>query len=176
MQNISYKILEQEPHQICSLTYIKNYLRVTHDHDDELIANLIHAAIENAELVTGLTLAIKKIELSIVNIRDKIILKYIPFLKLEHISINGHNAQQISNLEELCDINMQDNIITFHGKLYNKDLKIIYKAGYLDGKIPPSMLQGILLHIGAMYDYGELNAASTNEIRNLYMPYRKLRV
>lgn len=175
MKNISYKILEQEVHIICSLERAKNYLRITHDHDDALINNLINAAIEHAELFTGLTLSVKKLELSIQQVKDNMIVKYIPFLELCSVDLQESKVE-IDNMKQLCNINMQDNILNFHSKLYGKDIKIIYKAGYADGKVPHSILQGILLYISTIYDYGELNQTSIDAIRKLYIPYRKLRV
>ena len=47
-----YKILAIEKPEIWSLDEIKNYLRVTHDYDNNLITNLLNASIMMAENFT----------------------------------------------------------------------------------------------------------------------------
>ena len=45
-----------------------------------------------------------------------------------------------------------------------KNLEINYKAG-LGDKIPKSVLQGVLMHIGMMYDFGENSGNILSEIK-----------
>ena len=65
--------------------------------------------------------------------------------------------------------------ILFNQKYLSQKLEISYEAG-LGDKIPQPILQGVLTHIGMMYDFGENSANILSEIKNIYMPYRSLKI
>jgi len=52
-----------------------------------------------------------------------------------------------------------------------------YIAGFDENNIPPSIKHGILLHIAEMYDRQEQTSDYIPiEIKNLYLPYRQLKL
>ena len=148
--NINYQILSVEEQELWSLTEVKNYLRVAHKNDDKLIASLISSAIISAEQFLGISFFIKKVSL-----------------------VTDDDEEDITEGFGYVDFNNQK--IWIAQKYLYKNLVINYEAG-LGEKIPRTILHGILMHIGMMYDFGENLVNISSEIKEIYLPYRALKI
>lgn len=171
------KIIELFPQDIWSLAEVKNYLRIEANYDDQLISSLIDTAINIAENFTKLTVISKRLQL-IINIKNqqKIQLKYQPVNKLlKIIMIIDEKELELSDKQYYLD--QQKSILYWHEELLMGKLQIEYIAGFAKDNVPPAIKQAILMHVAEMYDQqkADSNFLST-EIKNLYLPYRFLRL
>ena len=174
MHNINYKIIVVEKKELWSLAEVKNYLRVSHNNDDKLITNLIDAAIVYAEQFLGIKFFIRKICCLVVKVPNFLKLKYKPIVinKVYHL-ISNKEKKDITKEYGYMDCDKQK--IYMAQEYWYKNLEINYKAG-LGDKIPKSVLQGVLMHIGMMYDFGENSGNILSEIKEIYLPYRSLKI
>jgi uncharacterized phiE125 gp8 family phage protein len=172
--NVTYKILSVEEREVWPLEELKNYLRVPHKHDDKLIANLISSAVITAEQFLALSFCIKKVTCLIDKAPSYLRLKHIPVASITKVFLlNGEDKKDITENFGYLEDNKQK--ILFNQKYLSQKLEISYEAG-LGDKIPQPILQGVLTHIGMMYDFGENSANILSEIKNIYMPYRSLKI
>jgi uncharacterized phiE125 gp8 family phage protein len=172
-QKIDYTILEVVSKEIWPLAEVKNYLRVSHDYDDNLIANLIISAVESAELFTGLSLSIRKIRCLVEYSQASLRLKYVPVIEISKVTcLCDHGIQEeITNNFGYTD--RANNIIHFNPEHINRAIIVEYQAGYIN-EIPRNIQHGILMHVAAIYDQKEVSLS--NEIKDLYYPYRLLKI
>jgi uncharacterized phiE125 gp8 family phage protein len=78
--NLIYHIIDKKLDSIFTLKEVKNFLRISHSYDDDLIKNLIDAAIDYAENFTGKFIYTRQIKCSVTQTKNRIQLKYIPFI------------------------------------------------------------------------------------------------
>ena len=172
--NVSYTIFSVEEREIWPLEEVKNYLRVSHKNDDKLIANLISSAVITAEQFLAVSFCIQKVTCLINKTPSYLRLKHIPVASLAKVFLlNRENKKDITEDFGYVEDNKQK--ILFNQKYLSQKLEISYEAG-LGDKIPQPILQGVLTHIGMMYDFGENSANILSEIKNIYMPYRSLKI
>jgi len=172
--NVSYTIFSVEEREIWPLEEVKNYLRVSHKNDDKLIANLISSAVITAEQFLAVSFCIQKVTCLINKTPSYLRLKHIPVASLAKVFLlNRENKKDITEDFGYVEDNKQK--ILFNQKYLHQKLEISYEAG-LGDKIPQPILQGVLTHIGMMYDLGENSANILSEIKNIYMPYRYLKI
>lgn len=170
-------IIESFPQKLWSLEDVKNYLRISHSYDDNLIVNLIDASIVAAENFTGLSLILKLVK-SIYNQKQQsFTVKYKPINIIKKVIVeDGHDIYELKNEEYYIDY---DNYSVNLNKAFLKGGLIIeYLAGFEEASIPRSIKHGVLLHIAEMYDRQEQGSGYvfSNEIKNLYSPYRQLKI
>lgn len=170
-------ITEVMPQKLWEVEEVKNYLRVSSNHDDRLISKIIDAAITAAENFTGLTLLLKRIKYhcNIKNIK-KFYLQYKPATDIIRIAfIKDAREQELTPKQ--YSIDRQRWCIHLAKTLINEELMMEYIAGFRPELIPPSIKQGILLHVAEMYDRQQTNTNGLSiEVRNLYLSYRQLRI
>ena len=65
--------------------------------------------------------------------------------------------------------------LSFDANHVGKDIEIEYKTGY-QNNIPRSIQHGILMHIAAMYKNAESAAILSVQIKDLYIPYREIKI
>ena len=87
--------------------------------------------------------------------------------------LNGEDKKDITEDFGYVEDNRQK--IWIKQKYLSQKVEINYEAG-LGDKIPQPILQGVLTHIGMMYDFGENSVNILSEIKNIYMPYRSLKI
>lgn len=172
--NISYRILAIEEREIWALEDVKNYLRVVHKNDDKLITGLINSAIITAEQFLALSFFIKKIICVIDRTPNYLILKYLPISSVTGVFlVTGEDKKDIT--EDFGHVDPNNQKIWFNQKYLHRKIQVNYDAG-LGDKIPKTILHGILMHVGMMYDFGENSVNILSEVKDIYMPYRVLKV
>jgi uncharacterized phiE125 gp8 family phage protein len=170
---ISYFIKDIKLEEIWSLEEVKNYLRISHNYDDHLIHSLIESAKEAAEKFTGLSINQKRIECKIQNARKNFSLKYLPILNIEQICLlKKEEKEQITSKFGQPDILAHQ--IHLNDEYVGQDIEIIYIAGH--AKTPKTIKHAILMHVASMYEHTENGTKLNSQIRDLYQPYRIIKI
>ncbi|MCC8371432.1 MAG: head-tail connector protein [Rickettsia endosymbiont of Pseudomimeciton antennatum] len=173
----TFKIIELIPQTIWTLVEVKNYMRIEGNYDDDLISSLIDAAIMSAENFTKLMIITRRIEF-VCNITNQqnFQLKYQPIKELVKITLTN-SSEFIELGSDQYHLDHERALLCLNKKLENCQLIVEYIVGYDKINIPASIKHGILMHIAEMYDRERQNATSlSTEIKNLYLPYRQLRI
>ncbi|MGI4775418.1 MAG: head-tail connector protein [Janthinobacterium lividum] len=172
----NFEITRCRPQKIWSLDQVKNYLRVSHTYDDDLIKSLTETAINVAENFTSLCLLSREITFVSNLEEEKFALKYSPIRKLVSVSLGKANLSfALANDQYYMDFERSS--LYLQRPISNNELTVKYIAGFKASAIPCSIKQGILLHVCEMYDReGESTSILSNESKNLYLPYKKIRV
>ena len=84
---VSYFVKGIKAEEIWPLEEVKNYLRISHKYDDNLIQSLIESATEAAENFTGLSIYQRQIECKIQNAKSDFTLRYLPILRVEEVFV-----------------------------------------------------------------------------------------
>lgn len=171
---VNYIISNLRAVEIWPIEEVKNYLRISHDYDDQLIANLIKSAIDSAELFTGLSLNIREIICKIDALCRPIRLKYLPILEIEEILQTTYNRKK-NIIDCFGHISSNNFDIHFANDFRGEDIEIKYKSGYREA-IPRAVCQGILMHIASMYEHTEDGENLNAQIKDLYSPYRMMKI
>lgn len=176
-QKHEFKILQIMEQHLWSLAEVKNYLRLSHNYDDSLLEDIIKAAVTAAEDFIGLSILAKEIRFtSNLKYRQKFTLKYRPLLNITKMTLRYIEREEELQPEQYY-VNNDRCIVNLVRPLIGEELIMEYIAGFDEKEIPPSIKHGILLHIAEMYDREQvINELLPAEVRNLYLPYRQLKV
>ena len=117
--------------EIWPLEEVKNYLRISHEYDDKLIANLTATAIDSAELFTGLSLHIKQVNCKVTGVLDVVRLKYIPILEIGEIYLLEKGAK--------------NNITNDFGHVHTDNAYLSFDSNYV-GKVKWLYFRGQILY------------------------------
>lgn len=178
MMQYKYKILDKTKQTICKLDDIKNYLRISHSYDDVLINKLILSAIDTAENFLRITLTPKLIEFTAYSPSQKTFqLLYKPVVKISNIMIR-HKSTEQSITDIKYDLHEINGILSLQKALQAQDVLILqYLSGFEEVEVPHALQHGILMHISEMYEREEITTSGlSQEIKNLYLPYRSLKI
>lgn len=174
MNNIEHKVVETQDVVLWSLEEVKNYLRVAHDNDDNLVRNLLKAAIINAEQFLGTSIFKRKITCVVQRAPDYVDLKYQPVFEIANVAIVQEEDRQ--DITDNFGYFFKDaQRVSINNRYKNRKLEISYEAGWGENT-PSAISHGILMQIGRMYDFGENSNVLTKEIYDFYLPYRVLKI
>ncbi len=176
--NINYTILSKKTIMACSLQEIKDYVRIAHDYDDDLIKNLLFAATEYAENYIGIYIHNTKIKATIHNTKTKHYLKHQPIFCIESITKKTNKQDVHLKIEEQNIFILNDNKIQIN-VTSNDSFELVYTTGFSENNpLPYNIKQGILMHIALMYD-GLGEAILPEHLQNItqtYKPYRHVKI
>lgn len=169
------ELLEMSKDNFITLTKAKQYLRIEHDLDNELIEEMLEIAIIAAENYIGLSL--KKSLWKLVfcdDLPNQIKFKNNPVNKI--ISVNLYNAN-----DERYELNEDDYIfnkvreeLLFKRYYFIKKAEVIYEAGYFE--LPLPIKQGVLEHLAKLYDLRGSDQALPISAKSLYQSYKRVRI
>ena len=170
---ISYLVKDITAEEIWPLEEVKNYLRISHKYDDNLIQSLIESATEAAENFTGLSIHQRRIEYKIQNAKSDFTLRYLPILRVEEVYlVKKEQKEKITN--KFGYANTTTNRVYLNDDYVGQDIEIGYLAGHK--KIPSTISHGILMHVASMYEHSENGTNLNSQIRDLYLPYRIVKI
>ncbi|GAB4164492.1 MAG: hypothetical protein Tsb006_4100 [Rickettsiaceae bacterium] len=171
----SYFVAEKMAHEFWSLRETKNYLRVSHDYDDELIKQLVYSAIESAENFMGISLHTKRVVVNIKNAATSFKSKYPNVIFINSVTlISGQLRNDITNT--YGSFQKERNQICLHNQYKDKNIEIEYLSGFEGGNIPNPIKQGLMMHVALMYERTDKGIALNPQIRDLYLSYRVIKV
>ena len=170
---VSYFVKDIKTQEILPLEEVKNYLRISHKYDDNLIQSLIESATEAAENFTGLSINQRRIECKIQNAKSNFTLRYLPILSVEEVFlVKKEQKDKITN--KFGYANTTTNRIHLNDDYVDQDIEIEYIAGHK--KIARTISHGILMHVASMYEHSENGTNLNSQIRDLYLPYRIIKI
>jgi uncharacterized phiE125 gp8 family phage protein len=169
-----YQVISKDKEIIWKLKDVKNYLRISHDYDDDLIESLIETAIEYAENFTGTFIHKRTVNCFVSQINRVFLLKHSPILKLLSVHEKVKNGKNKIN-DTFGEFAPDDSSLTMNDSYIGLDIEIEYSCGY--GVDAPNALKlGMLKHISSMYELNETVINPMAEICSLYQPYRKIKI
>jgi uncharacterized phiE125 gp8 family phage protein len=172
---INYTITNLQKIEIWSLGEVKNYLRISHDYDDGLLSGLLDAAIESVELFTGVSLNIRSFMAKIQSVSSSIPLKHIPVLDIDSVILKK-NGQDIDITADFGVVLNGGAQVAIDEKYVGEDLEVQYQAGYREDLVPRAIKHGILMHVSDMYENSVDAVALSSQIKDLYAPYRVIKI
>lgn len=175
LMKINYTITNLQKIEIWPLDEVKNYLRISHDYDDGLLSGLLDAATESAEMFTGLSLHIRGLAAKIQNAASSISLKHIPVLDIDSVILKKNN-QETDISVDFGEVFGSGTSIELDEKYVGEDLEIQYQAGYREDLVPRAIKHGILMHVSDMYENSVDAVALSSQIKDLYAPYRIIKI
>lgn len=160
--------------KVIELLDVKHFHRITYDYDDNLLEDLISSALEYAENFTNTQIRLAEIDACIESAAPKIALK---FPKIQNISqlLLIVKSKKITLDKEHINFDPQRNLLTLSEDFIGRDLVVKYKSGYKTAEIPGALKQGLLLHIGQLYEQN-YSPEISRQIKELYSPYRFLKI
>ena len=167
--NENLKIIEENILDLISLGYVKNYLRIDNDCDDEFIKNTIYFAYDYAEKTTGKTFGFKKYELTFSTEKSVLKIDKMP------IFINEVLSFYANDLELSRDEYQLKNGILFLNKAISGDIKITFLAGS-NMPLPADIKQAILFHIANIYQNKNGDCQVPQATQEIYDLYRKIKI
>lgn len=154
---------------------VKNFLRVSDEHDDEIIMLCYRTAIETAEKYLNLFIMPAKIEQIAKLDRSSLKIHHLPLCSIDKMKYHNNVDYVEVPINDYRLINEQ--IIEFDNKFRAKKIKIHYTAGYLDeNKIPKLLVQGILQHTAELYDNQAAPNLLSEKLKAFYSPYKHYRL
>lgn len=172
-----FKIIKRIPQKIWELEDIKNYIRISHNYDDNLIYTLLNASINAAENFTGLSITEKEVQfVCSVKKNKSYLLKYAPITEITKITLKKKDEEEIIKIEDYY-LDISRSIVYLETSSTDADLLIDYVCGFNENTIPGAIKYGVLMHSAYMYDReDQSDSLLPLEIKNLYIPYRQLRI
>jgi len=127
---------------IITLTEIKEYLRLEHDKEDNLLLSAAQAAIDIIQKYTGLSLYLEQKTLYIPSLCScKIALPFTPVTEIKEIKINHRSIKEY---------NLSYETITLPLWAMGQKIEIIYEIGYRE--CPADLKMIILAYIANIYE------------------------
>jgi hypothetical protein len=132
-------------------------------------------AVESAESFMGICLYNKVVLVKIRKTAAVFKLKYPNIIEVKSVILSqSGKREEITNDYGFC--HLQLNQIHLNDQYQNRNIEIEYLAGFKDHQIPYPIKQGLIMHVALMYEHSEQNFALSSQIRDLYLPYRIMKI
>lgn len=163
-----------------ALQETKLYLRVEHDDEDDLIEQLIVAAREAAEAHTGLSLITQTWQLSIADsVSCNVSLPHGPVQSVSSVVLTDRDGNETPLAAAAYRLNAARDGLTLVSAQLAWRIVITYVAGFgaAADDVPASLKQGMLAHIGALYERrGDASVSLPAQSQALYAAWRRVRL
>jgi len=159
-----------------TLEQAKKHLEVQHDDDDDMIADMLAAAIDHVETVTGKNLSEKEVEQEVATfgryvrlarrpVQQVVRVEYDPSVGGLPIAFAGHRL-------------LNDRLYLAAGYRWPSAIgaRLTYVAGYKPGEMPAGLGRAALLVLGEFYknrEAGSLSPDAERAIASLLRPHRR---
>ena len=170
------ELLEMSKSNFITLNQAKQYLRIEHVHDDEMIQDMIEIALIAAENYIGLKLQESKWKITIYDDLPSVIkIANGPIAKLESFKITRHTGEvsYLSNEFYILDQFAENIKMRRHYSIQKTE--ITYQIGYENGQLPAPIKQGLLEHLAKLYDLRGSDQALPISAKSLYQAYKRVR-
>ena len=167
--NENLKIIEENILDLISLEYVKNYLRIDNDCDDEFIKNTIYFAYDYAEKTTGKIFGLKKYELTFSTEKSVLKIDKMPIFINEVFNFSQNNIELTQDEYSL------KNGVLFLSKAVSGAIKITFSAGS-NTLLPADIKQAILFHVANIYQNKNGDCQVPQATQEIYGLYRKIKI
>ncbi len=157
-----------------TLKLAKQYLRVNHSYDDEMIEEMLDIVCEAAENYTSRKLKRTTWKMTIYGdlpIRVKLI--HGPINRIDSFKLYKKNGE-VSYLSSDHYV-LGNNEFNMKRHFIIEKAEITYSVGYEVEDLPAPIKQGMLEHLARLYDMRGSDKTLPVAARNLYQPYRRVR-
>lgn len=160
-----------------SLADVKAFLRIEDSDEDTLIESFISAARRAAEEYMSRSLAAQQWKLSYDGYPPQSVnLPYGPVNSIVSVDIFQVDETSATLAAQSYYLTPARDMVLFDVIPCGHRVEITYSAGAtLASDVPPSIRQGIIGHVAALYEQRE-NAAMPESTKALYAPYREVRI
>lgn len=148
-KSMQIEIVKSEPNNLFDLPFLKNYLRVTNEQDDKLIAELLNTATAFVEEDLGKSIVKKTIKVTHHN--NRFVIPSGPVTKIINVTRNGKNLAENDYKLRVDEFDNTEIETPFRWK--DAELVIVYEAGYEIKNVPHSMKQAILAVLAYIYEH-----------------------
>ena len=164
-KNETMSIIDNDIMNLFPLSYVKNYLRIDNEYDDDFLNNAIATACNYAERITGKILGLKTIQLSFETTSpiSSISKQEIKIKKIISVSVNNNK------IDNSCYY-IRNGECIFKKQIKGK-VVIVFETGIPYNEINLDIRQAILFHIASMFnnkDGGCQVPSASTEIYNTY--------
>lgn len=168
------ELLKRAKPNFITLKGLKQYLRIDHSHDDQMIEDLIEVAISTAEDYTGLSLVESSFKITIYNNLPSLIkLIHQPILRIEQFKLYRYNGEIIYIAKE--NYFLEGDRLKMKRYYAMEKAEITYKVGYSKEQLPAPIKQGMLEHLAKLYDLRGSNQALPLAAKSMYQAYKRVR-
>ncbi len=168
------ELLKRAKPNFISLKAAKQYLRIDHLHDDEMIEELIEVAISAAADYTGLSLVESSLKIIIYDdLPSSIKLIHQPVSQIEQFKLCRHNGEIIYLSKEHYSLEGENIKVKRHYAIERAE--ITYKVGYSKERLPVSIKQGMLEHLTKLYDLRGSDQTLPLAAKSMYQAYKRVR-
>lgn len=146
-------------------------LRPEEVYDDEFISGLIEASIEDAEMYTGMNLALNEYTFKAFNFKGNIFpIQESPFSKLTSIQTSVNGTDWTDVVADSFEIKKERNqfIVYFNEYVEYERLKLVFEAGFPVDKLPKNAWRAIVLKASDMFDTERGNYSSKAQNNGAY--------
>jgi hypothetical protein len=173
--DIQYQIVRKDYESIIKLKEIKEYLRVMHEEDDELLKGLRASVVDMAEQFLSKNIYSKDVAFTLQGFQREITLPVINGAKLLKCALAiGQNANQDIDIEDKYKIFIKTTTLIINIPFITANVMYAAESVYQSGQenyLPNDIKLGILQHIESAYDK---TPSLFQGIFQLYKPYRKI--
>ena len=162
------KIIEDNILELMPLEYVKNYLRIDNNCDDEFIKNIIYFAVEYAEKMTGKMFGTKKYELSFLAKEQISKIDKTPILIGEILIFSIDDTEILTS-----EYNLKNGVI-YLNKTKSGNVKMTFISHGND--ILADIKQAMLFHIASIYQYKNGDCLIPQATQEIYSLYRKIKI
>ena len=161
-----------------TLAEAKLYLRVDNIDEDTLINQIIKTARISAEKYIGKSLITQQWRLSFDKYAPmEVYLRRGPIQTVDSVKFFDKNSNETILSSNQYSLSVDNRKLIFEITPLSNSIEINYTAGYgLSASVPNDIKQGMLIHIAQLYENRPFNTALQNRSRDLYFPYKELRL
>jgi uncharacterized phiE125 gp8 family phage protein len=171
------ELLNKSNINFISLKHAKQYLRVDHVYDDEIIQDSLLMVLSVAENYLGLQLQESIWKMTIFNNLPNVIkLSYAPITKIEQFKLFRHNGEiTYLNSDHYIFSNFSETLkIRQHYSMQKAE--ITYHSGYSPTNLPAPIKQGMLEHLARIYDLRGSDNSLPLSAKSMYQAYKRVRL
>ena len=167
--NKNLSVVDFETTNLLNLDYVKNYLRIDNNLDDEFLKNAIITACKYAEQMTGKIFGKKTLKLSIYTKKPiSKIKESFRFDEILNISIDGTKLAE-------NDYYLDNGALILYSS-QSGNICVVFKTGIDASEIDADLKQAILYHIATIYQNKDGNFSVPQASQDVYNAYRKIRL
>lgn len=167
------ELFKKYENDVVSLKTAKQYLRIDHNHDDEIIKDMIDIATISAENYIGIKIIKVDWKMTIYDyLPNQINLVHNPIISIKYFKIEKTNGENSYLLDNSFFINKQKLILKNNYLI--KKVEILYNCGFTE--IPVPIKQGILEHMAKLYDLRGSDHSMPLAAKSLYQAYKLVRI